>query len=427
MSQIPGAVDFAALADTVGHPDRERFDVQAWRPPPSVRTALDLPESLWVVSDPRPALGALPADHVMGVGGASLSLATITPREAVTTALDLGSGSGIQSLLLGYHADRVVAIDVNPRALWCTALTCALNGRPIPELVLGSWLEPFGAGEFDLVVADPPFVMAPARRHVYRDSSDPGDALTGRLVAEIARVLRPGGSMVMLTSWLVPAQADWSARVLDWAGSDWQTFWAAQREEVPPSEYVDLWLLDSGEDDDAELRQRWLGHLADLGAAAVGFGWLVGVKASTPRQPAMWAEEVVSARELPDGRQVAAELARRQALPAAAQVLGGTVRLAAGVHLTAIDVAGHDPAADALLLSSEASWRGPLPLDPAMSWLASRVSADLGGTLAEELPLCAEDTGWDVADVVVSWLSGVRDLLGAGFATLDGRTDPARQ
>ena len=90
-------------------------------------------------------------------------------------------------------------------------------------------------------------------------------------------------------------------------------------------------------------------------------------------------------------------------------------------------------AADALLLSMASSWRGPQPLDPALSWLFARVTADRDArvgrtiTLAELLPACADDTGWEAADVLVSWLSGVRDLLGAGFAALDGGPGPARQ
>ena len=102
-----------------------------------------------------------------------------------------------------------------------------------------------------------------------------------------------------------------------------------------------------------------------------------------------------------------------------------------GIFLSVIG--GHAAAADALLLSMASSWRGPQPLDPALSWLFARVTADRDArvgrtiTLAELLPACADDTGWEAADVLVSWLSGVRDLLGAGFAALDGGPGPARQ
>lgn len=443
MSHTEGALGLDELARMVGEPplagapDPRAFDVQPWTPPNALRRDLGLPESLWVVSDRRPTSGPLAPEHVMGVGGASESLATITPREPVAAALDLGCGSGVQALLLGYHADRVVASDISPRALWCTALTCALNDRPVPELVLADLAGPFAPDEFDLVVSDPPFVMAPEARHVYRDSPAPADTLTARLLADIARILRPGGTVVLLTSWLVPDDGDWATRVLGWADAGrWQRLWAALREQVTPEQYVDLWLLDSGQGRDAELRLRWEHHLGAMGAAAIGFGWVLGVtSAGAADEPSggIWAEDVRSARVLPTGAQVRAEVDRRQGLPGAADLLGRGLRLADDALLTAVDVGGHAAAADALLLSVASSWRGPQPLDPALSWLFARVTADRDArvgrtiTLAELLPACADDTGWEAADVLVSWLSGVRDLLGAGFAALDGGPGPARQ
>ena len=65
---------------------------------------------------------------VLGVGGASTTLAGITVRTPVASALDLGTGSGIQALHAAQHATRVTATDLNPRALDFTRLTLALSG-----------------------------------------------------------------------------------------------------------------------------------------------------------------------------------------------------------------------------------------------------------------------------------------------------------
>ncbi|MFZ2146901.1 MAG: hypothetical protein WAV28_06750, partial [Sedimentisphaerales bacterium] len=59
----------------------------------------------------------LPADHVLGVGAASLTLASLTVRRRVKTALDIGTGAGIQAFLAIGHADHVIGTDTNPRAL----------------------------------------------------------------------------------------------------------------------------------------------------------------------------------------------------------------------------------------------------------------------------------------------------------------------
>src|SRR4029453_6428489 len=79
--------------------------------------------------DPDPGLLAPGAaahrvvpDHVLGVSSASTSLARLTIREPVRRALDLGTGCGVQALHLAAPAERVVATDVNQRALWMTQL-----------------------------------------------------------------------------------------------------------------------------------------------------------------------------------------------------------------------------------------------------------------------------------------------------------------
>lgn len=68
-----------------------------------------------LVSDVRP--GPVRSDHVLGVGGASLTLAQSTVRPAVGSALDLGTGCGIQALHLSRHPDAVHVTDLSERAL----------------------------------------------------------------------------------------------------------------------------------------------------------------------------------------------------------------------------------------------------------------------------------------------------------------------
>ncbi|MYV64362.1 methyltransferase, partial [Streptomyces sp. SID4931] len=73
-------------------------------------------------------IGSREEGVVLGVGGASTTLAGITVRAPVASALDLGTGSGIQALHAAQHATRVTATDLNPRALEFTRLTLALSG-----------------------------------------------------------------------------------------------------------------------------------------------------------------------------------------------------------------------------------------------------------------------------------------------------------
>src|SRR4051794_37290218 len=71
--------------------------------------------------------GPLPEDHVLGVGGASTTLAQWTVRTPVQTALDLGTGCGVQAFHAARHASSVVATDVSGRALEFAAFNARLN------------------------------------------------------------------------------------------------------------------------------------------------------------------------------------------------------------------------------------------------------------------------------------------------------------
>ncbi|NPV05769.1 MAG: methyltransferase [Syntrophaceae bacterium] len=89
-------------------------------------------------------------------------LLDIRPGERV---LDLGCGSGLLSLAAAKGgAGRVVAVDIDPRALGATAENAGLNGfSDRIETRAGSWYEALAGGErFDAVIATPP--QTPGRR-----------------------------------------------------------------------------------------------------------------------------------------------------------------------------------------------------------------------------------------------------------------------
>jgi hypothetical protein len=240
--------------------------------------------SWWVVSDldlgrfrgqPR----ALRADHVLGVGQASLTLASATVRRPVGRLLDLGTGCGIQALHAARYAERLVATDVNPRALALAEATFALSGVDV-ELRGGSWLEPVAGERFDQIVSNPPFVAGPPRvRHTYRDSGLAGDEVAARLVGALPGLLADGGVAQLLACWLHVRGEDWPERVASWlprgGGVD---AWFVQREVADPTLYVGTWLRDSGIDPaspaarhDAE---QWLSWFDSHRVEGVGFGFV---------------------------------------------------------------------------------------------------------------------------------------------------------
>jgi hypothetical protein len=249
-----------------------------------VRPYADEDHAWWVVSDLTPGLDGpqppVPSDHVLGVSSASSSLAQLTVRGPVRRALDLGTGCGVQALHLAGHAERVVATDVNRRALRLAALTAALNGvEDRVELREGSLYEPVAGERFDLVVSNPPFVISPARgeRLVYRDSGLPGDEVVERVVRQAPAHLTEGGTCQVLANWSVVAGSPWEERLTGWLAGSGCDAWVVQRERLDPAEYVELWLKDAGvhgAPDYPERYDAWLGWFEEVGVQAVGFGWL---------------------------------------------------------------------------------------------------------------------------------------------------------
>lgn len=244
----------------------------------------------WVASDQGASVtgAALDAGHVLGVGGASVTLAGLTVRDHRPRALDLGTGSGIQALALGRHCDTVVATDVSARALAFARLNAALAGADV-DLRRGSLLDPVRGERFDLVVSNPPFVITPRAlvasaalpAYEYRDGGLAGDTLVAELVGGLGDVLAPGGVAQLLGNWEHRAGEDWTERVGSWLDASGLDGWVVQREVLDPAQYAELWLRDGGAvraQDPAAWDAAVTGWLADFaarGVQGVGLGFVV--------------------------------------------------------------------------------------------------------------------------------------------------------
>jgi methylase of polypeptide subunit release factors len=239
------------------------------------------PADGYAVSDlkVRPGDGTrLAPDHVVGTGGASSNLAQLVVHRAVDNSLDLGTGSGVQAVHLARRSARVTATDVNPRALKLARLSCLLSGVPVPELLEGSLFEPVAGRRFDLIVSNPPFVVAPPSGLLtYRSSGFPGDEICRRLVVEAPGHLAEDGWCQLLANWLHVSGEPWEERLAAWLpGSDCDA-WVVQRDVQDPAEYAELWLRDSCEAGTPEYRARyeaWLDYFEERKVTGIGFGWI---------------------------------------------------------------------------------------------------------------------------------------------------------
>ncbi|MFD5214151.1 methyltransferase [Microbacterium sp. NPDC058345] len=271
----------------------------------------------WVASDlDEIALGAaLPADHVLGVGGASRTLAELVIPTPVERALDLGTGCGIQALLVARHARRVIATDISGRALAFAELNAQLNGVRNIEFRLGSLFEPVAGEAFDLIVSNPPFVITPrvsgVTAYEYRDGGLVGDALVEQFVRTAPMHLTDGGIAQLLGNWESRAGVAGLDRVRGWVRDDLDA-WVIQREELTPLGYAELWIRDGGTlPRDAPFRRMltaWLDDFAERAVEAVGFGYIL-LRRSPGAEARLRRFEIVSQPVSNLGRALGAGLA----------------------------------------------------------------------------------------------------------------------
>ncbi|WP_435810200.1 DUF7059 domain-containing protein [Streptomyces mirabilis] len=295
-------------------------------------------------------IGSREEGIVLGVGGASTTLAGITVRTPVSSALDLGTGSGIQALHAAQHATRVTATDLNPRALHITALTLALSGAPAADLREGSLFAPIADDEtYDLIVSNPPFVISPGARLTYRDGGMGGDDLCRTLVQQAGDRLNDGGYAQFLANWQHVEGEDWQDRLRSWVprGCD---AWIVQREVQDVTQYAELWLRDAGDHRDApaEYQARydaWLDEFEARKVKAVGFGWIT-LRRTAAAEPSITVEEWPHSIEQPLGETVRAHFDRVDYLRASddAALLAGHFRLVAEVVQEQVGLPGaEDP------------------------------------------------------------------------------------
>ncbi|PZQ91965.1 MAG: SAM-dependent methyltransferase [Leifsonia xyli] len=239
----------------------------------------------WIASDlGELATGAaLRVDHVLGVGGASTTLASLQFPDAADRVLDLGTGCGIQALHARRFARQVVATDISARALDYARLNAELNGVDGIEFRLGSLFEPVAGERFDRIVSNPPFVITPrvpgVPAYEYRDGGLEGDALVAAVVAGAAAHLAPGGTAQLLGNWEYRGEHDGLERAADWARDAGLDAWVIERDRLDPARYAETWIRDGGTRGGTPEYERlvgaWLDDFARRGVSEVGFGYLV--------------------------------------------------------------------------------------------------------------------------------------------------------
>ena len=432
----------AAVIGLVGEPDeagyvRARVDL---RPHEAVDDAGEI--RWWVASDLGELVTgrALAPDHVLGIGGAGLTLAGLTPRTRVRSALDLGCGCGIQTLYLLRHAEHVVATDISERALAFTAFNAALAGVCVMgdpdagsgggggrlELLRGSLLEPVAGRRFDLIASNPPFVLTPpAVREAglplmeYRDAGGP---VLPELVAGLREHLEPGAAAVMLGNWEHRGADSWREAVATWIPEGLDG-WVIEREVQDPVEYATMWLRDGGltserdaEGFDAALG-AWIDDFEVRGVQGVGFGYLIVHRPLRPRDPWRLLEEVTTSGQGVLGHHVADVLESRERLASLDDDAVADLRPVLAPDVTEERHLIPGAAEPTVILLRQGGGLGrTIRASTVMAALAGVADGELSvGQIASAVVALSGLTGSDAATLRVEMIEAARHLLVTGF------------
>ena len=297
-----------------------RVSAELVTPTCDLRPYSDDTHDWWVASDLSELVTRQPLrpDHVLGIGGATTTLASWTIRRRVGRALDLGTGAGVQALHLAGHAASIVATDISERALAFARFNAALAGLEV-DFRIGDLLDPVAGERFSLVVSNPPFVITPRDEDVpvyeYRDGGRPGDALVRSLVQQVESVLEPGGVAQFLGNWEVPVGRSWRDVWDEWFEGVGLDAWVVQREVQDPAEYAELWSRDGGHLPGSAEHDRlcaaWLRDFASREVESIGFGIVALQRPMRDRVPWRSLDEVPGPVAAPMGRVVEAGLAAR--------------------------------------------------------------------------------------------------------------------
>jgi len=155
-------------------------------------------------------------DMVLWPNPSTRLLQMFSIRRPSQATLDLGAGCGILAILASAHSQRVVATDLNPRAVSFVEFNAWLNAVPNVECLTGDTFEPVKGRTFDLIMCNPPFFVTPYSGQIYCENSMELDGYCRRLVREAPGYLNENGYLQMTCEWVQMRGQAWQERLAEW-------------------------------------------------------------------------------------------------------------------------------------------------------------------------------------------------------------------
>lgn len=131
---------------------------------------------------------------------AALTALLETRRKTVRRAADIGCGAGPGAILLALQRPgaEVLAVDINDDALRFAVINAKLAATPNVVPCRSSLLSEVD-GQFDLIIANPPYLLDRAERIYRHGGGSLGEGLSLAIVSDAVDRLAPGGTLLLYT------------------------------------------------------------------------------------------------------------------------------------------------------------------------------------------------------------------------------------
>ncbi|MCD6274523.1 MAG: methyltransferase [Candidatus Aenigmarchaeota archaeon] len=115
----------------------------------------------------------------------------------IKTALEIGTGSGIVSFSIASFVDKILAVDINPKAIEFAQEKAELMGLKNIEFRVSNLFENV-SGKFDLIFFNPPYL--PGRGDLSCTGGKRGQEIIEKFLSEVCNYLNEGGEAIILLS-----------------------------------------------------------------------------------------------------------------------------------------------------------------------------------------------------------------------------------
>ncbi|RJR20274.1 MAG: methyltransferase domain-containing protein [Nitrospiraceae bacterium] len=259
-------------------------------------------------------------NYVMGIGSSTLTLANLTVRKPSRMTLDLGAGCGIHAFLAAGHSRSVIAADLNPRAVRFAEFNAKLNSLSNVQCLEGDLFGPVKGHKFDLVVSNPPFVISPEARYIYRDGGMEGDQITRKIVGRVPEFLNDGGYCQILCNWAELRGQDWKERLHKWFDGTGCDAWVLRSESLDAETYAQTWIRHTEKSEPGlfpEQFEKWMDYYESHGISSMGAG-LITMRRSEGRASWFRADDAPERMDGPCGDAIVRGFGLRDFLETAA-------------------------------------------------------------------------------------------------------------